>query len=322
MRTAVDGIAFGGWTPIGAGLLASGAQLTGAPVPRAVLLISDGFQNVDPTVATALAGLPTGLRVYTVALGPAADAALLQSIATSTGGMFLNSPTALDLHLAYNDMRAGLTDSGLVVNQVDSAPATDIPVEPGADELTVSVAALAGKLGRLQLIAPSGRAVGPDDWGVTIRRGDGYTNLSVLRPATGIWRLQRGDQATAAAVAGFVRSPLRLRVSVPHLVEKGGPVEVAVRARFDKRVLRPSRLRIESSWHDRLAIPDGLDPDRDTEKLQALLRQSKPREQRQAWKGSSAFLPAGFSTVTVRIQGQLPAGSPFVRVLRRSVQVS
>ena len=157
---------------------------------------------------------------------------------------------------------------------------------------------------------------------MTIRRGDGYTNLSVLRPAPGVWRLQRGDRAEAGAVAAFLRSPLRVRLFLPDIIEKGGPAQVAVRARFDKRVLRPPRLTIESSWHDRLVIPDDLDPDRDTEKLQALLRQSKPRERRQAWEGSSAILPAGFSTVTVRVQGQLPAGSPVVRVLRRSIQVA
>jgi Zinc carboxypeptidase/von Willebrand factor type A domain len=321
MRAAVDGISFGGWTPIGAGLLASGAQLLGAPAPRAVLLISDGFQNVDPTVATALASLPGGMRVYTVALGPAADAPLLQSIATATGGQFLNSPTSFDLHLAYNDMRAGLTDSGLMLNHVDTAQVNELPVETGADELTVSVSALSGKLGRVQLVAPSGRAVEPDDWGVTVTSGDGYLNLSVLRPAAGAWRLHRGERAGACAVAGFVRSPLRLRLTLPDVVEKGRPVRVAVGARFEKRVLRPPRLAIDSAWHDPLTLPEGLDPDRDAEKLEALLRQYKPRERRLAWKGPAANLPSGFSTVTIRVAGWLPAGSPFVRVLRRSVQV-
>ena len=33
IRAAIDGITFGGWTPIGAGLLASGDQLAGAPAP-------------------------------------------------------------------------------------------------------------------------------------------------------------------------------------------------------------------------------------------------------------------------------------------------
>jgi hypothetical protein len=322
VQAAVDGIAFGGWTPIGAGLIASGDQLTGIPAPRAVLLISDGFQNVDPTVATALASLPAGLRVYTVALGPAADAPLLQSIATATGGMFLNSPTALDLHLAYNDMRAGISDQGLVMNQVDSAPVSDIPVEPGADELTVSVSAVEQKLGRLLLVSPSGRAVSADDWGVTMSRGDGYVNISVLRPATGMWRLIRGERNTPSAVAAFVRSPLRVRLAVPELVKEGAEAAVAVRARFEKRVLRPPRLSVESVWQDRLALPEKFDPDRDAESLQALLRDAKPRVRRQIWQGPSAALPMGFSTVTVRVNGRMPGGSPFTRVLRRSIQVA
>ncbi|WP_344094644.1 M14 family zinc carboxypeptidase [Microbacterium deminutum] len=321
VQAAVDGITFGGWTPIGAGLQASGAQLAGIPAPRAVLLISDGFQNVDPTVASALTTLPAGLRVYTVALGPAADAPLLQSIATSTGGMFLNSPTALDLHLAYNDMRAGITDQGLVMNQVDSVPISDIPVEAGADELTVSVSTLEAKQSEVVLISPSGRPVSADDWGATVTRGEGYTNISVLRPAPGVWRLRRGERGSASAVAAFVRSPLRVRLSAPSFVEKGAPVTIGLRARFDKRVLRPPRLSIESVWQDRLALPEGLDPDRDAEKLQALLRQSRPRARRRIWEGPSATLPQGFSTVTIRADGRLPGGSPFVRVLRRTIQV-
>ena len=319
IRAAIDGITFGGWTPIGAGLLASGDQLAGAPAPRAVLLISDGFQNVDPSVATALASLPAGLRVYTVALGPAADAALLQSIATSTGGLFLNSPTALDLHLAYNDMRAGLTDQGLAVNQVDTRPVTDIPVEGGVDELAVSISALSGKLGEVQLLAPSGRVIAPDDWGVTTTRGDGYANLSVLRPPAGRWRLRRSERSSACAVGAFLRSPLKLRLSLPPVTEKG-PVTVHVRAWFDKRILRPPALQVRSVWQERLAIPDRLDPDRDAEKLAEWLKEAKPRSREQVWDGTSAVLPPGFSTVSVRVAGVLPGGSPFTRVIRRSLR--
>jgi hypothetical protein len=112
-----------------------------------------------------------------------------------------------------------------------------------------------------------------------------------------------------------------LRLTLPDVIEKGRPVRVAVGARFEKRVLRPPRLAIDSAWHDPLALPEGLDPDRDAEKLEALLRQYKPRERRLAWRGPTANLPSGFSTVTIRVAGWLPAGSPFVRVLRRSVQV-
>ncbi|GAT73640.1 peptidase M14 carboxypeptidase A [Microbacterium sp. HM58-2] len=352
LRAAVDGIAFGGWTPIGAGLLASASQLSGAAAPRAVLLISDGFQNVDPPVATALAGLPAGLRVYTVALGPAADAPLLQSIATSTGGMFLNSPTALDLHLAYNDMRAGITDQGLVVNQVDSAPVTDIPVEPGAEELTVSLVAGSGagladgvgggvgfgvgfaegiraglrtgfrKRGGIRLLSPSGRPVHPDDWGVRMNGDDGYVNISVSRPAAGVWRLIRGDQQAPSAVAAFVRSPLQVRLRLPDVIGKGRKATVDVRARFEKRPLRAPQLSVSSVADPHLVLPEGVDPDRGLERLSAVLRkQEAVRRQQTIWNGAAAALPAGFSTVSIRVDGRLPGGSPFVRVLRRSVRV-
>ncbi|MEV4773848.1 M14 family zinc carboxypeptidase [Microbacterium sp. LWH12-1.2] len=334
MRAAVDGIAFGGWTPIGAGIIASAGELTGAAPPRAVLLVSDGFQNVDPTVATALAALPAGLRVYTVALGPAADAPLLQSIATSTGGLFLNSPTALDLHLAYNDMRAGLTDQGLVVNRIDSAPMIDIPVEPDADELTVSVSTPSGTLGRVVLISPSGRAVRVDDWGVRMSGGDGYVNITVLRPAVGIWRLLRGARGdrgdrgqrfarpVASAVAAFVRSPLRLKLRLPDVLKEGQPSTLEVRARFEKHPLTAPRVSVASVAHPRLLLPENLDPDRESEKLQGILaKHARLRPRHLTWDGTTAVLPPGFSSVSIRIEGRLPGGSPFVRVVRRSVRV-
>jgi hypothetical protein len=322
VRAAVDGIAFGGWTPIGAGLIAASGEVAAVPSSSAVLLISDGFQNVDPPVASALAALPAGLRVFTVALGPAADAALLQSIATATGGLFLNSPTALDLHLAYNDMRAGVTDQGLVVNQVDSASATDIPVEPGADELTVSLSSPTGKLRGVLLVSPGGRAVRPDDWGVRTSLRSRYVNISVQRPAAGTWRLLRGKRAEACAVAAFVRSPLRLRIRLPEVVQAGEAVALDVRARFDQHPLSPVRLAVTSVVHPRLTLPAGLDPDRDAEKLRGVLaRHARSGERHLVWDGTSAVLPAGFSTVQTRVEGRTPGGSRFARVVRRAVQV-
>lgn len=323
IRTAIDAIAFGGATPIGAGLQASADQLGAAPAPHAVLLVSDGYNNVPPDVPSALATLPAGLRVYTVALGPAADAALLQGIATSTGALFLPSPTALDLHQAYNDMRAGITDDGLVANDVlDAArPERWVTVEPAADRLLVTASAPDGKLGRMVLTAPSGRPVRSDDWGVSSTRQEGYTNVLVDRPEPGRWRVRLA--AEGAVVGVFVASPLHLDLDLPAAVKGRETVRVQVAARFEDHPLADPRLVVRSRTVPLRELPPDLDPDdKDPARLRAWLARHRPGQEKElVWDTDSAHLPRGWSVVTADVHGRLPGGSRFFRTVRRAVRV-
>lgn len=322
VRAGIDGITFGGWTPIGAGLLKAAGLLTGSTPPTAVLLISDGYQNRDPSVASVLPMLPAGLRVFTVALGPAADAALLQQIATDTGGTFLLSPTALDLHQVYNEMRAGITDEGLVINTLLGAEAESdqpIDVEPAADRLTVTVSADDAKLGRVRLIAPSGRVVRPDDFGVRAVAGDGYRVVAVDRPAPGRWRVRVERRSGACVVAAFVRSPLRLRLELPRLVTKEQAVELKARARFDRVRLADLRLTVRSE-HLPL-LPADLDRDLDRDAKRLSLRGQPAWGPVVGWPaGRGSGLPPGFSRVRIEVEGLLPGGAPFRRTALRSVR--
>jgi hypothetical protein len=330
VRAAIDGIAFGGWTPIGAGLERAAAVLAAAPDPKAVLLLSDGFENRTPTVASALASWPAGLRVFSVALGPAADAPLLQQIATQTGGTFQTSPTAVDLHAVYNQMRGDITDDGLVLNDLaaDDAPSEHVAeVEPSADRLTVSVSGTPGREPALTVVAPSGREVRADDWGVRLQRGDGYALAEVDRPAPGAWRIEVEKLRGPHVVAAFVTSPLHVEFRLPSRAKP--PQEAAVRARasFDGRPLDPPRVAATSRAVPAVELPRPREPgDRgwtDTLDPKRVAELARPKTGRLVrWpRGRAPALPPGFSRVRVEARGALPGGAPYRRVALRTIRV-
>lgn len=220
-RAAIDGIAFGGLTSIGAGLQAAAATLAGASGARAVVLLSDGYQNRAPWVADVLAALPAGLEVHTIALGPASDQALLESIADATGGHYAFAPDTLELHEIYNFVRAEAVDEALALNESASLPAGEaeqgwpVVVDEGAAFATFSVTWDDANVElRATLTAPSGPVM--DLSRVRRSDGSGYRLLRVRRPQRGVWRLvvQRkpGGGPARCNVAAFLKSELRLRL--------------------------------------------------------------------------------------------------------------
>jgi murein tripeptide amidase MpaA len=218
-RASIDGIVFGGWTSIGAGLAKSADQLGGLVMPRAIVLISDGFENRQPWVADVLSACPSDVPVHAVALGSLADVPLLQNIATATGGQFYMTPTALELHEIYNQIRTDVFDDDLVLNEVVSGETDDVPtprgayVEVGATRLTISLSwEAAREQPKLTLLDPTGREVAPEDWGVLQIRGDGYLLVHIRRPKPGRWWVQSSRIAGDHVLAAFVRSPLRLQI--------------------------------------------------------------------------------------------------------------
>jgi hypothetical protein len=216
VRAVIDALAFGGWTSLGAGLQTAAGELAAGTTPRdAIVLLSDGFENREPWTADVLATFPPGIRVFTIALGGQADAALLQQIATDTGGSFHLSPTSLELYEVYNQIRADASDDDLVLNAVvqaegDEDAAPDLWVEQGVARLLVSVAHQEGvKTPRLSLIDPYGRRLRRGDWGFEAAASPGHLTLRVARPVPGRWRIAVSGQGRYV-VAAFVRSPIRV----------------------------------------------------------------------------------------------------------------
>ncbi|MEP7148456.1 MAG: M14 family zinc carboxypeptidase [Acidobacteriota bacterium] len=329
-RAAIDAISFGGWTPIGAGLQRSASMLTGSAAPRAILLISDGYENRDPTVSSVLSTWPTDLRVFTIALGPAADAMLLQQIATQTGGIFQSSPTALDLHLIYNQMRADITDEGLAMN--DAIPAGEEEyedsalIEPGADWLTIGVSTIDRLSPSTTILSPSGRIVSAKDFGVRVVHGEGYTFCRIARPSPGRWRICTRKMRSAGAIAAFVSSPLRVNVMFPRRQKSNAELVTDIRALFGRVQIAAPRSSIKMSTIPHMALPKekiqsataGWADSLPREALASIADRVKPVHQSGCTAGKLR-VRRGTSRLDLKISGELPGGAPFQRVITRTL---
>lgn len=216
--SSIDSIVFGGWTSIGAGLQKAAELLDPSSTPKAIVLLSDGYENRDPSAASVLAAFPSGIRVYTIALGPAADVPLLQNIASETGGLFYQSPDALELHEIYNHIRTAVSDDDLLLNEAVSSSQDDdhatprrVFVETGADKLTVCISWDGKNKADVIVTDPAGRRVLENDWGIKKLLRSGYILLQIDRPMSGHWSIQPYRMTTPYVVAAFIRSPLKIR---------------------------------------------------------------------------------------------------------------
>lgn len=245
-KDAVNAIAFGGWTSIGAGLQAAGHELVGVSGPKAIVLLSDGYQNRAPWVADVLPTLPTGTRVHTIALGPQSDQALLQTIAEATSGQYYFSPSELELHEIYNFIRAEAAEEELALNETFAFSGREadevirqIVVDEGAAYALFSVSWNNPDANiRVTLSPPQGPIMDLS----RVHRSDGraYKLLRIRRPQGGVWsigmRPAAGSGTFSCTVAAFLRSELRLRlVPAARAFIAGKPINVLVQV-LDRQV--------------------------------------------------------------------------------------
>jgi Zinc carboxypeptidase/von Willebrand factor type A domain len=241
-RGAANGISFGGMTSIGAGLQLGFSLLPPPGVPRSLVLLSDGFQNTAPMADTVLASAPANVPVHTVALGMASDQALLQHIATVTGGTYHFSPDELGLFDIYNATHSATANADMVLADTVVLPPEEaagaqtrsfswrVVIDCDADYAEVSVAmheAHSRVEASLQCLSI------PDvDLGRIERRSaPGYQVMRWKRPQPGVYELTVRVIASGAAtcsVAAFVQSPLRLKIeAIKGGVEMGKPVDLS-----------------------------------------------------------------------------------------------
>jgi hypothetical protein len=224
--------------------------------------MSDGYDNkgcdpgnpAKPSAVQATGMLPAGLRVYSCAMGPTADQALLEQIATTTGGRYYFMPTIDDLFEIYNYIRGQVTGDGVIVNESGTASTRRIAavVDRLAKRATFTVA-WADKALKLvpreprrrkeiaiRLRDPGGRLLHPDDSRVRHTVGDGYAVFDVPEAAPGRWHVEIATLEgvhTRYTVGGFVDSPLRLALRAPSSIAAGSPLDVAVRVLVNKRAI-------------------------------------------------------------------------------------
>lgn len=249
--TAVNNVGFGGCTFMGAGIQQAGAMLAGAGSRRAMVLLSDGYDNkgcdegnpAKPSAAEAAAALPADLPIYSCAMGPASDQTLLAQLAEDTDGRYYFMPTIDDLFEIYNYIRGQVTGDGVIVNESSVASVSHVSgwVDGCADSVLFTVAwhdrslryvprdpKGTGEIA-VRLRSPGGRWLPRSATEFLRNAGDGYVSFTIQDPEPGMWTVEVAtdrQQHTPYTVGGFVRSPLKLQLEMPTLVRVGERISV------------------------------------------------------------------------------------------------
>lgn len=264
-HAAIAGLHADGLTPIGAGLQEAWNQLHTEPVsrPRAIVLLSDGFNNRMPDPATVLPAIPADVPIFTIALGPACNTPALQYIANSrlNGGYFVveSDQDIGMLHAIYAQVQAlaaGSALAGLLSAEVQSGKEAEhvMDVEAGATEVTFTLSwdPVPGTEGlRLTVIGPDGAEANDKALATVIREGGTYRMARVAMPKAGTWRLRvrhlGGNPSLSYTLSGALQAPLTLNMEPAKLAQ-------------DKMLLTARLRRGQKLWDDakilaRLTLP-------------------------------------------------------------------
>ncbi|HZJ04238.1 MAG TPA: vWA domain-containing protein [Nocardioidaceae bacterium] len=272
-HTIVNNIAAGGQTAIGDALRRGlNAIVTGGRAASQVMvLFTDGLQNAGAETAQQV--LPdlraNGVRVYTIGLGGDQDAALLGSIATTTGAAYFPIAGSLSAAQAEAAITAALVqiagesrENGGVVafDGIDGAgnPVDDdapffglfeesvgetggrtlrfpVTISEGSTHATLGAMWRTGKKGiRVRIFDPNGVAVPAGSRVRAVRGPNPYSFYEVDAPMAGTWEVEViGSQLGSAGLRsiGFeVNDSVRLEATAtPHHPARGGTFRVRAR---------------------------------------------------------------------------------------------
>lgn len=132
----VGGLTPGGFTTVGGGL--DGARLQfpapGAN-PRAILLLTDGLQNRPPFVADVEPAL-SGITIHAIGFGTESnlDGALLTTLATSHGGLYMRAGGGLALEKFFSSAFGNIFEAGVLFD-----PEFDLPANQSGDAIPFHV---------------------------------------------------------------------------------------------------------------------------------------------------------------------------------------
>lgn len=251
-KNRIDAIAFGGCTFMGAGIQSAAGLFSASPSPRAIVLLSDGYDNkgcdpgnaAKPSALDAANALPADVRMFSCAVGPSSDQALLESLATATHGRYYFMPTIDDLFEIYNYIRGQVSGDSIAVNQSASASNSTLAamVDATAEQATFTVAwadtslhAVAQEPRKpnevfIRLRDPKGKVLPPDASFVRRQVGAGYIVFRIEEPAAGQWHIdvRTLENVHVRYTAGvFLRSPLQLVLAqFPRHVRVGDAIRV------------------------------------------------------------------------------------------------
>jgi uncharacterized protein (TIGR03437 family) len=261
-HTAINALVSNGLTPIGAGLLEAWNQLSAEPAarPRAIVLLSDGLNNVAPDPLSVLGTIPADVPIFSVALGPAGSVTTLQNIAASrpNGGYFVvdSDEDIGKLHEIYAAIQAlaagsamiGLASFDLTASAQNSSSFT---VEEDVKEVSFLLSWNEGREHELAVFDPDGQRRTAATAATLERRGRTYRLVRVTVPKAGQWKVEtrsRGNQTSRFTLSAAVQGRLefsataseigRQRLSISaRLMHKGKPLD---RARVVARITAPT----------------------------------------------------------------------------------
>ncbi|MFN8463949.1 MAG: VWA domain-containing protein [Caldilineaceae bacterium] len=206
-----------GSTTIGGGLQVAQATLSAGSNPRkAILLLTDGMENTNPTIAAVQAGLGD-THVCSVGFGTPGtlDGPKLRDLSERQGGIYISGPDGLELRKFFVDCFADIFDSFvgedpitvLPAGQAQSAPTTHVAL--GDEKLTFVLSwrdpVPAGAL-RLEIVSPAGVRVDLSDPAVESEVGDTWHIVRFKLPhggeGDGEWQA-RAVRASRIIVNGF-----------------------------------------------------------------------------------------------------------------------
>lgn len=240
-KDALEGLTLGNTTPLGEGLMKSQQEINDYGLtshPQAIVLLSDGEENVAPFVSktkdpssTILSDINAdGIAIYTLILGPSADWAmnLLQEIAEETDGhseYFLLA--SLDFAEVFMMLRTAILQDDLLridrgqVGQADTySPIYEVNTDSSTDVLLLS-AAWEKEASHLDFeLQPPGRS----DW-INISEITADPNMNIINesvyqiirisiPSVGRWRYRLKFTNVSTTTEGYVLSAITDRLDI------------------------------------------------------------------------------------------------------------
>ena len=218
-KEAIGSISAEGSTSIGAGLQLAQSELNNKGAsghPWAIILLSDGFENTPPYVSEVLPSiLSTKTKIYTIALGPNSDEALLQDIARQTSGQYYLAPSATDLAGIYSSLSSQVMGNETLFSETGRAlqGVTDqkiVRIDPSVSQAIFSISwSGSGSNLDLTLTDPNGKNIAPStsDPKIKFISSSNSESYRVTNPALGNW-IMKVYGGTVLSMSSIVPSPI------------------------------------------------------------------------------------------------------------------
>lgn len=197
LKNCVDTLGDGGGTNIASGLENAITQLDAVKAKnKIIILMSDGQNGSGDPVKVASQASSKGIKIYTIGFGNDADAGLLTSIATKTGGeyKFASTESTMDifggfLYAQQSTEADVLADISSSVSEGETTDANRFEVSDKSGDLIV-ITAWPGSFLDTILIDPNGRVVDEDYPNSVTDESTIPSTIRVKNPIKGEWSVK------------------------------------------------------------------------------------------------------------------------------------